>query len=406
MMAFGLVCLVLLALGCLLLLMPALRRRDPVAGVTRDALNGVLYQRRLLELAQDEAQGVVADRARHIEELQHNLLDDIPITARPPARAAKSPPWAMAAGAVALVVVTLGLYAWTGGARQVWQWQRTVAEMPLLRARIMDPDAKQLSTAELARFAVGLRATLRREPQNTRDWLILGRIGVVLDDAAMAIQAFERAYRLAPDDVAVALAYAEALTRSTDAGDNQQGVELLTALATRQPDNLTALNLLAVGEYQQNNFAQALTHWRHILTLLPVVDPRADGIRRAIAQAEEQSGLDKVTLSVDVALSPAAAAHVPARGRVVISVTDGKSPVPLAVKTLPLSRFPLSLSLDDGDAMVPERLLSAQHQVKVRVRITEDGSAEAQRGDWFGESPLQDFTGSGRAAVRIDQQMP
>jgi hypothetical protein len=55
---------------------------------------------------------------------------------------------------------------------------------------------------------------------------------------------------------------------------------------------------------------------------------------------------------------------------------------------------------------MPERLLSAQQQVKVRVRIAKDGSAEAKRGDWFGESPMLNVNGIGQIVVRIDRQIP
>jgi len=403
MIMFAILFSLLLALAGMLLVLPA-RRRGRRGAITRDALNTEFYQRRLQELTQDEAQGLVDERPLHIEELQHNLLADIP--SRQPAAQRPLTLWTLAPGVVALVVMTLGLYAWTGAAPQVWRWQRAVAEMPALRARIMAPEARQLSPEELARFAVGLRASLHSQPDNLQNWLILGRIGVVLDNAAMATQAFERAHRLAPDDPEITLNYAEVLIRSTDAGDNQQGVRLLQTQVQRQPDNLTALNLLAIGDYQQNNFVQALALWRHILTLLPANDARADAIKRGIAQAEAQSGQQMGKLNVSVTLSPDAAQHLPAGGTVFISVTDGKSPVPVAVKPLPLSRFPLSLSLDDSNAMVPERLLSAQQWVKVRVRITKDGSAQAKRGDWFGESPVLNVNGTGRIAVLIDQQMP
>ncbi|WP_424141175.1 c-type cytochrome biogenesis protein CcmI/CycH [Sodalis glossinidius] len=71
-----------------------------------------------------------------------------------------------------------------------------------------------------------------------------------------------------------------------------------------------------------------------------------------------------------------------------ISVSDGQSPIPVAVKPLPLIRFPLSLSLDDSNAMIPERLLSAQQREKYwsewratapRNRSAVTGSARVRR---------------------------
>ena len=55
--------------------------------------------------------------------------------------------------------------------------------------------------------------------------------------------------------------------------------------------------------------------------------------------------------------------------------------------------------------MMPERLLSALHQVRVRVRISRDGSANPQPGDWFGLSEVTPFNGQQQLAVTIDQQV-
>ncbi|MEA9389104.1 c-type cytochrome biogenesis protein CcmI [Acerihabitans sp. TG2] len=408
MISFGILFTVLLALATMLLVLPARCHGGYAAATTRDALNIEFYRRRLEELAVDETQGLVGEHGLPIEELreelQQNLLVDVPTVQ--PVEPTLMTLWVLAPGVVALVTITLALYAWTGGIPQVWRWQQTVDAMPALRTRIMDSGARQLSPNDLARLAVGLRASLQRQPDNIQNWLFLGHIGVALGNAAMATQAFGRAYQLAPDDAVIDLDYAEVLIRSTDAGDNQEGVRIMQRRVKQQPDNLAALNLLAIGEYQQNNVVQALACWRHMVTLLPANDLRVDAIGRTIAQAEAQSGLATVKLHVSVTLSPDAAAQLPANGTVFISVTDGKSTLPMAVKSLPLSRFPLSLTLDDSNAMTPARVFSPQQQVKIRVRIAKDGSAEAKRGDWFGESPMLNMNSIGQIAVHIDQQMP
>ncbi len=44
---------------------------------------------------------------------------------------------------------------------------------------------------------------------------------------------------------------------------------------------------------------------------------------------------------------------LPEGGVLYISVSDGTTPVPVAAKKLPLSHFPLSLTLDDCNVMRP-----------------------------------------------------
>lgn len=185
------------------------------------------------------------------------------------------------------------------------------------------------------------------------------------------------------------LGYAEVLTRSNDPEDNKQATQLLRRMIAENHGDPRVLSLLAFNAFEQGDFKQAIGAWQVMLQLLPANDPRAEVIKRSIAQAKAQAGGETVKLNVTVSLSPQAAKALPPQGTLVISVTDGASPVPVAVKQLPLSRFPLSFSLDDSNAMMPERLLSAQHQVQVRVRLSQDGLATPQPG-----------TGSAKARCR------
>lgn len=309
MMLTMLVMLLLLVLAGGLLVIPALRRNDSSAARSRDSLNIRIYQRRLDELVRDEREGVISERARHIDELQQTLLTDIPADQPRAPRAVSL--WVLLPGLAGLAVIALGGYAWTGGMAQVWRWQQTVDQLPALRARISDPHGVPLTPAELAKFAVGLRASLEQHPADRNDWLILGRIGVITNNDAMATRAFERAWRLAPGDQAILQDYAEALTRSADPGDNLAGNQLLKTWVERQPDNLAALSLFAISQYQQNNFAEAIILWRHLLTLLPANDAHIAVINRSIAQAREQSGQGKANISITVSPAPAITDKLP-----------------------------------------------------------------------------------------------
>lgn len=77
-MAFWLIVILLLGGAGALLVIPAMRKETNSTATTRDALNKAIYQDRLSELAEDEAQGVVEQQPELIQELQQNLLTDIP----------------------------------------------------------------------------------------------------------------------------------------------------------------------------------------------------------------------------------------------------------------------------------------------------------------------------------------
>jgi cytochrome c-type biogenesis protein CcmI len=403
-MAFWLIIIVLLVGAAALLVVPAMRQSDKSTAASRDTLNKAFYQDRLHELEQDEDQGVVAERPEMVKELQQNLLNDIP--GQQDAQAKPINRWALVPGVALLVVVTLGFYLKTGGLAQVLDWQQVEAQMPELRARVANERAQPLSMEEIARLGLGLRTALQQDDRNINDWMMLGRVGMALNNATTATQAFAHAYQLDPNNLEVRLGYAEVLTRSNDPEDNKQATQMLRKMIAEDHTNLRVLSLLAFNSFEQGDFKQAIGAWQVMLKLLPANDQRAEVIKRSIEQAKTQGSGETVKLGVNVTLSPQATNALPPQGTLVISVTDGASPVPVAVKQLPLSRFPLSFSLDDSNAMMPERLLSAQHQVKVRVRISQDGLATPQAGDWFGESALQNFSGKEQIDVQINKQVP
>lgn len=403
-MAFWLMIIVLLVGTAALLVVPAMRHSGKNTAASRDALNKAFYQDRLHELEQDEEQGVVAERPELVKELQQNLLNDIPGQQETQAKPINR--WALVPGVVLLVVVTVGFYLKTGGLAQVLDWQQVEAQMPELRARVANERAQPLSMEEIARLGLGLRTALQQDDRNINDWMMLGRVGMALNNATTATQAFAHAYQLDPNSLEVRLGYAEVLTRSNDPEDNKQATQMLRKMIAEDHTNLRVLSLLAFNAFEQGDFKQAIGAWQVMLKLLPANDQRAEVIKRSIEQAKTQAGGETVKLAVNVTLSPQATNALPQQGTLVISVTDGTNPVPVAVKQLPLSRFPLSFSLDDSNAMMPERLLSAQHQVKVRVRISQDGLATPQAGDWFGESALQNFSGKEQIDVQINKQVP
>ncbi|OQP32456.1 c-type cytochrome biogenesis protein CcmI [Pantoea latae] len=395
--------MILLAAASALFLGAGWRQRQ-ASDVNRDRLNTDFYHHRLRELEEDEAQGVIGERATMVSELQQTLLNDIPPQAAAPSRASSR--LVLLPGVVVLIAVSLGMYLKSGGLAQVAGWMQVQQEYPALRAQVMDPQAKPLTMEELARLQLGLRTALQSEPDNLNDWTMLGRLGMVLNNAASASQAFERALQLAPDNLVLKQDYAEVLTRSSDPQDNRQAGLMLSDMLKQDGGNLRTLGLLAFNAYEQQQYDQAIGAWQTMLKQIPAADRRRAMIERSIEQAKTDAGQQNTQLALTVTLTPEAEKMLPPGGVMYISVSDGVSPVPVAVKRLPLSHFPLSLTLDDSNAMMPERQLSAQHQVQVRVRISRDGSASPRSGDWFGLSAVTPWDGHQHMAVEINQQQP
>jgi len=246
--------LLLLVAACALFLLAGVRNKRG-STADRDRLNQAFYHQRLRELEEDEGQGVVAERPEMVRELQETLLLDIPQTPSQTSRQVSR--WALLPGVVILLLVSLGFYVKTGGLQQVLAWQQVKNELPALRAQVMDPQARPLSMEQLARLALGVRSELQRTPDDVENWKMLGRLGMVLNNASMASQAFRHALQLAPTDIDVRLSYAEVQTRSNDPQDNREALMMLEAMAVQYPTNMRVLGLLAFNAYNQQNYVQA-----------------------------------------------------------------------------------------------------------------------------------------------------
>lgn len=396
MIGFWLTIIVLLLISSALLIIPALRKPNGKDETSRDAINKAYYQQRLNELSDDEDQGVVTDRETLVAELQHNLLEDIP---EGQSQSAQAPfnKMTLVPGVLLLVVVSLGLYLNTGGLAQVMQWQQVMKEMPELRQRA---DNGQLSSPEdIARFGLGLRTNLLSDPTNVRDWTMLGLAGLKLGDGGMALQSYEKAYALAPNDAYIQIIYAKLLTRSNDPNDIKDAAKILKKMIAADPNNVDALSALAMNAFGQGDFNQAIAAWEKVIALSPADAKGLDVIKSSLAYAKSQVAANDSKVSVVLTLSPEVQKQLPAQGSILIAVTDGKSPIPIAVKQLPLGVFPLELSLDDSNAMMPSRLLSELKQVKITATITSDDIADTRR--LSGESEVHPFSGNETISLTV-----
>ncbi|WP_241647526.1 c-type cytochrome biogenesis protein CcmI [Rosenbergiella metrosideri] len=393
----------ILAVACVVIAV-ALGRKPRDYAQLRDELNTLFYQQRLKEIEEDDAQGIVTEKSELVTELQHSLLADLPENTTHTVRLGK--PWVMLPIILVVIGVSLAMYLKTGGIMQQMVLNQVEQDYPQLRERLMNPRAEHLTLGELQQFSLGLRASLQNDPDNVQDWAMLGRLGMVLNNSQLASQAFERALHLAPDDAGLKSDYAEVLVRSPDPQDNRQAQLLLQDMLTKQPQDTRLLTLLAADFFAQQKYSDAIRYWQQLLPQLAPGSAQRDAVEKGIEQAKTNAGLQTSQLTVNIDLSTSAKRMLPQNGVLYISVTDGVSPVPVAVKRIPLSHFPLSLVLDDSNAMVPERLLSAQHQLQVRARISRDGSAKPEKDDWFGLNSVTHFTGKQSLSVIIDQQEP
>jgi len=108
------------------------------------------------------------------------------------------------------------------------------------------------------------------------------------------------------------------------------------------------------------------------------------------ATSAPQTAPPGAKLTVSVALDPALAAQTTRDASVFIyAKAVAGPPMPLAAQRVRVADLPVTLTLDDAMAMMPQMRLSAFPQVTVGARISRGGQAMPQSGDLEGEvSPV------------------
>ena len=260
----------------------------------------------------------------------------------------------------------------------------------------MDPGERQAPTTMEEAVAL-LEAELERDPRQGEGWRLLGRAYAEMGRPEDARDAFEQAARLDPEDLSAQVEYAGALA-ATSPGNRfgEEATAILEDVLARDPMHQRARLFLGIAQRQAGEAAEAAETWEPLLTQLG--PQAAAGLFEQVNAARVDAGLEplaemprsaqpgaspnavRVRVTVDeqfaanVRLDPDAVVFVIAR------VPDG-SPMPVAAQRRLVRELPLTLVLDDSDAVMPTQALSAVTEVELVARISSDGTATAQAGD-------------------------
>jgi len=290
-------------------------------------------------------------------------------------------------------------------------------------------EANNEQQASLQQLLPQLEEKLAANPDDADGWNLLGRTYMNIGEFAKAERAFERLNELDPNnpDTLLILAEAKALQQSGDLGGDAQ--DLIRQALSVNPQHERGRLLLALSLQQQGKHEEALPLFQALranpnisadavenLTLMIEQSRAALGqASDPITNAEATSG---AAITVTVSLNDDARAAVDAAHTVFIyAVASAGPPMPLAVVRQTVNDLPITVTLDDTQAMMPSMKLSSFPSVTVGARVSASGDALSQSGDWFGEQLDVATLNSGSSAndntddtntisIVIDQQKP
>lgn len=391
--------MVLLAVGIFWF---SLRSTKKNTAPSRDALNKQLYKQRLLEIDEDAKQGVLVQDPELINELKLTLLDELPEDNKQKSSTSRTLFWLP--GIVILLAIA-SLYFYLGNYKQVERWQYVMQRMPQLTETIMVGRGQGATDQDLEDFILGVRTRLLQNPSVVKDWELLGRIGMATRNVQMAQQSYERALALEPNNPELEMALAKVLVQLGDPSSVEQADKLMASVLTSNPNDLEALSIAAFTALQQENFVESIRIWQLMKLQLKAGSERMLTIDRGIEYAQAQiakkntvgQSADNSSVVQDensnvegeykVALSLAnnVSANSGATLFLYAKAVNG-SPMPLAVKRMPLPVFPITISLSDSDSMTAASKLSDVEEFYIGARIDSDGNINT-KGGWQGRTP-------------------
>ncbi|MBT8047834.1 MAG: tetratricopeptide repeat protein [Xanthomonadales bacterium] len=311
-------------------------------------------------------------------------------------------------------------------------------------------------SAEMDGMITSLRARLDQNPDSLEGWMLLSRTFKATQRFPEALEALENAIRIAPDNPAVMVEWVETqIFMTADGRITPEMTATLERALALQPSLQKALWLMGISASQAGDDARAIGYWE---TLLEQVEPGsavAQSVQSQIDLARSRAGMAAPVAAVagdsnvtdapatgNEAPNPAAAtvamagaemandaasqdggasqgiklmvgadaasqSQVPTGGVLYIMVRSPGPAMgpPLGVRRIINPQLPVTVTINDQDSMMQDRLISTETEVQVQARISLTGSPGAKPGDWQSAVQLVALDSAETVELLINQKV-
>ncbi len=267
-------------LVALALLAPALLRRRQLASSDRDQQNVIIARERLVEMEADlAAEKITQDEfALAKMELEQALLQDLEKEQVAGQTSVVSGKLTLGVIAVTLPLLAIAMYAILGAPELI----DSRPEMQTAHS----PGNSQGAMPSVDEMLARLKQRLQQNPDDAKSWFMLGRSYMVLSNYPEAVRAYEALLKLTGEDPTVMLSLADALAMVQDGNMQGRPAELIRKSLKADPENQTALWMGGVMESQQGNYAQAITYWKKLESLMADQPEALEKLRSMIVVIE------------------------------------------------------------------------------------------------------------------------
>ena len=395
----------------LLILVPVLLRRHPVAALDRDTVNVGLARDTKAELEADFAAARISEAEYDLAlaDLKRALLLDVDAVQETGPSTRPTPGTAVVL-AVTLPAVAFGLYLVLG---------TPAAVDPDPVADTASASAKQ--GQDMDTLLEQLAARLAEQPDDARGWALLGNALMSTGRYLEAVPAYRRLTELRPTDAEALVRYADALAMAAGGDLSGEPARLIEQALALDPQQIQGLWLAGIAAEKRGQPAVALAYWRRLAPLVANEPESYQEVRRFITRAtaatestaagtttspSAQPG-NAIRLQVVVSIDPALATDVkPGDTLFVFAREPGGPAMPVAAVRVAALPLPREVVLDERTASLSDGSLTQYARLKIGARISRSGDAAKHAGDLIGYGAVFDPAIAARVSVLIDRKIP
>lgn len=395
-MMFWIYVAVLLVIALIIVVIPLLKVEE-IQEVSREDQNIIIAKDKLTELKKQlENDEITQDQFTIAkEELENSLALDL--ENQNSEQLNHGGKWLIILLVIAIPLSSVGLYQ-KYGKPDLLDPQAKLAELRLQNEK-QNQNIENMSVKEILAL---VKKRLADNPEDAEGWYILGRTFMNLQQFPQAVTAYQRAYDLIGEDPNIMLSLADALAMTKEGAMAGEPEDLVTRALAINPDNEIGLWLAGLSAEQRNDIPTAYGHWSRLLPLLRKDPASYNEIKVMLAQlkvtfpdlpaipGEESNVVDGVIVKVSISIDESIKAKLNGNEQVFVyakAVTG--PPMPLAAKKYSVAELPITTTLSNADAMMPQLSISTVDAFTVGARVSMSGNPISQKGDYFVEvSPL------------------
>ncbi len=413
---------VILTLIAVVFIVPALLKKNHPFSDEYDDLNVAIAKDRLKEIKQQLEAGEINQQTYQQlhDELESTLALDLSAVPQKTEQAVKEKNRLMPITlAITVPLLAAGIYSQLG--------DFNAATGKLVESTVI-PGDKNRPKMSIEEAVAMLEQRLAEQPENPDGWFMLAKTYMSMHQYQKAVAAYEKTIELVGDEPELLLRYVDALAMTEDGSLIGSARPVIEKVILMIPDNPMLLWMAGTFEHQQKNYSGALAYWYKLRPKITEDTQSKEQLEQLIQEAESHFNANEIAalqqalpaiekpvtekklvetgveIKVSVELDPALRDKVTADDTLFIFAKALQGPpMPLAAIKKTVSALPLTVSLNDAMAMMPQMKLSNFEQVRIVAVISKSGRPGTQPGDLFAEASPVNVKSQEKISLIINQ---